>query len=51
MAMSGMHEDGDIAWKIAVGRGAMPGFKEKLSQEQIWDLVNFIQSLKNNSDN
>ena len=38
--------NGDIAWKIAEGRGAMPGFKERLTDEQIWDLVNFIQSLK-----
>lgn len=50
LAMSGMHEDGDVAWKIAEGRGAMPGFKEKLSEEQIWDLVNFIQSLKKTSE-
>ncbi len=46
VAMSGMHEDGDVAWKIGEGRGAMPGFKERLNDEQIWDLVNFIQSLK-----
>lgn len=46
VAMSGMHEDGDIAWKIAEGRGAMPGFKERLTDEQIWNLANFIQSLK-----
>ena len=46
VAMSGMHVDGDVAWKIAEGRGAMPGWKERLSEEQIWNLVNFIQSLK-----
>lgn len=46
VAMSGMHEDGDIAWKLAEGRGAMPGYKERLKDEQIWDLVNFIQNLK-----
>lgn len=46
VAMSGMHEDGDVAWKIAEGRGVMPGFKERFNSEQIWDLVNFIQSLK-----
>jgi len=45
-AMAGMHEDGDVAWKIAEGRGAMPGWKETLTDEQIWDLVNFIQGLK-----
>ena len=46
VAMAGMHEDGDVAWKIAEGRGVMPGWKERLTVEQIWDLVNFIQSLK-----
>ena len=46
VAMAGMHEDGDVAWKIAEGRGLMPGWKERLTEEQIWDLVNFIQSLK-----
>jgi mono/diheme cytochrome c family protein len=45
-AMAGMHEDGDVAWKIAEGRGVMPGWKERLTEEQIWDLVNFTQSLK-----
>ncbi len=39
------HPDGDLAWKIAEGRGAMPGWRETLSDEDIWDLVNFIRSL------
>ena len=43
---SGHHSDGDFAWKIANGRGLMPGFKDHLTKEQIWDLTNFIQSLK-----
>lgn len=46
-AMSGGHTDGDFAWKIANGRGAMPGWKDHLSENDIWDLVNFIQNLKN----
>jgi mono/diheme cytochrome c family protein len=46
-AMSGRHEDGDFAWKIANGRGAMPAWKATLKQDQIWDLVNYIQNLKN----
>lgn len=45
-AMSGGHTDGDFAWKIANGRGAMPAWKDTLSKDDIWDLVNFIQSLK-----
>ncbi len=28
------------------GRGDMPGFKKKLKSEEIWDLVNCMQSLK-----
>lgn len=43
--MSGTHPDGGFAWKIANGRGAMPAWKSILSENQIWDLVNYIQSL------
>lgn len=44
-AMAGQHPDGDFAWKIANGRGAMPAWKATLSEAQIWDTVNFVQSL------
>ena len=47
-AMSGAHTDGDFSWKIANGRGAMPPWGSVLQENQIWDLVNFIQDLKNN---
>lgn len=47
-AMSGGHPDGDFAWKIANGRGAMPAWKGLLKENQIWDLVNFIQNLNPN---
>jgi mono/diheme cytochrome c family protein len=43
---AGNHSDGDFAWKIANGRGPMPAFKDQLSENQIWNLTNFIQSLK-----
>ena len=43
---AGHHSDGDIAWKIANGRGPMPGWEKTLSENDIWDLVNFVQSLK-----
>lgn len=49
-AMSGGHPDGDFAWKIANGRSAMPAWKSVLKEDQIWDLVNFIQNLKNDSE-
>ena len=45
-AVSGYHPDGDFFWKIENGKGAMPGFREKLSDQQIWHLVNYIQSLE-----
>jgi mono/diheme cytochrome c family protein len=44
-AMAGHHSDGDYAWKIANGRGAMPPWKGVLDDQQIWDVVNFVQSL------
>jgi len=43
--MAGQHPDGDFAWKIANGRGPMPAWKQSLKPNQIWDAVNFIQSL------
>ncbi len=42
-AMAGKHPDGDFAWKIAEGRGAMPAWKKILSEKQIWDIVNYLQ--------
>jgi mono/diheme cytochrome c family protein len=43
--MSGTHSDGEFAWKIENGRGPMPAWKNILSENQIWDIVNYIQSL------
>lgn len=43
--MAGHHPEGDLAWKIANGRGAMPPWKGTLSDNQIWILVNHIRSL------
>ena len=43
--MAGHHPDGDLAWKIANGRGAMPAWKATLSEDQIWRLVNYIKTL------
>ncbi len=45
--MAGNHTDGDFEWKIANGKGAMPGWKSSLSETQRWDLVNYIQGLEN----
>lgn len=39
--------DGALFYKIAEGRGDMPSFKKKIpDQEDIWNLVNFMRTLK-----
>ena len=43
--MASHHADGDIAWKIENGRGAMPAWKGRLKEKDIWHLTNFIQTL------
>lgn len=44
--MASQHPAGDIAWKIENGRGPMPAWKGTLSENQTWDLVNYIQGLE-----
>lgn len=36
--------DGEIFWKISEGRKPMPSFKKKLTDEQRWQLVNYIRT-------
>jgi len=36
--------DGELFYKITTGRGAMPSFKDKLSPQEIWDVIAFIRS-------
>ena len=43
-AMAPRHAAGDLAWKIENGRGAMPAWKNSLTSNQIWDVVNFLQT-------
>lgn len=45
-AMAGHHPDGGMAWKIKNGKGDMPAWEDILTEQQIWDLVTFIQNLK-----
>jgi mono/diheme cytochrome c family protein len=45
VAMVPHHTDGDLAWKIANGRGSMPGWKQVLTEDQVWDLINFLRAL------
>ncbi len=44
------HTDGDFFWKIQNGKGAMPSFRNELSDEDIWNLINFIKSLDNKTN-
>jgi len=38
------HTDGDFFWKIQNGRGDMPPFREDLTEEQTWDVINYIRN-------
>ena len=44
-AMANQHPDGDFAYKIKVGRGAMPAWESSMSDTEVWHLVNFIKYL------
>ncbi|MFZ0821956.1 MAG: cytochrome c [Candidatus Acidiferrales bacterium] len=37
--------DGEIFWKMTEGRKPMPSFKKELTDEQRWQLVNFLRTL------
>lgn len=37
------HSDGDFFWKVKQGRGDMPSFAEALSDEEIWEVINYIR--------
>jgi mono/diheme cytochrome c family protein len=37
--------DGAIYWKIREGRGLMPSYKSRLSDEQLWQLVEYVRDL------
>ncbi len=36
--------DGNLFYKVTVGRGSMKGFTTKLSDTQRWDVVNYIRT-------
>lgn len=36
--------DGELFWKITQGRKPMPSFKNRLSEEQRWQVVNYIRT-------
>jgi len=37
--------DGEIFQTISAGRGYMPSWEDRLTELQIWDLVNYIRTL------
>jgi len=37
--------DGEIFQTISAGRGYMPSWQNRLSEPQIWDLVNYVRTL------
>ncbi len=40
--------DGALYWMISTGRNPMPTYKTLLTDNQRWELVNYIRSLSNN---
>lgn len=38
--------DGSIFWKISEGRSPMPSYRQSLTEDQRWSLVNYIRTLK-----
>ena len=45
-ALAGRVPDGYLAQVIAVGGGEMPAYRETLSERELWDVVNFLQTLR-----
>ncbi len=43
--MMGEMTDGEIFWKISEGRKPMPTYKKRLTEEQRWQLVNYLRTL------
>lgn len=50
LRISGVQSPGEFAWKISSGRSNMPAFRDKLAQEDIWNIVNFVQALESRHD-
>jgi mono/diheme cytochrome c family protein len=41
--------DGAIFWKLSEGKAPMPGYKKIFSDQQRWELVNYIRTLAKSS--
>ncbi|MDR7475900.1 MAG: c-type cytochrome [Armatimonadota bacterium] len=46
LTILGSETDGEIFWKISVGRGEMPPWELVLKPEDRWHLVNYLRTLK-----
>jgi mono/diheme cytochrome c family protein len=46
MTKLGGQSDGAIFWKITEGKKPMPPFATKLSEQQRWDVINYLRTLK-----
>jgi len=42
--MMGEMTDGEIFYKITEGRKPMPSFKKRMTEEQRWQLVNYVRT-------
>ena len=40
------HTDGALLWKIQTGKPPMPSYQKKLSEIQVWQLINYMRTLK-----
>lgn len=36
--------DGELFWKISEGRRPMPGFKNRLTEQERWQVINYIRT-------
>lgn len=36
--------DGEIFWKLTTGKGPMPSYQKEFTENERWDLVNYIKS-------
>jgi mono/diheme cytochrome c family protein len=46
-AAIGRESDGLLFWKISEGHDPMPAYKNRLSESDRWDLVNYLRTLTN----
>ena len=47
----GAEPEGALFWKISTGRRPMPSFRKDLTEEERWQVVQFVRTLTSNSAN